>query len=450
MPNFAQPVSLNKTWLTPDGQMSATGQQLLNQLQYICQYLWASDTTANRPVNPVLGQIFWDTTLGELIQCINIGSPTTGTPATWAPITGGGGAVSITATTPIVVAPSPITGAGIISLANSGVVASTYGSASLVPVLTIDAQGIVTVATTAAIGPDTDNITATSPIVVTPSPITNTGVISLANSGVAAGTYGDSTHTAQVTVDAQGILTAASSVFIPGTAGSEWIASGLTPTQTSATTFTVTGNNTSTLAVGRRLESTNTGGTIYSTITASVFGGGVTTVTVINDSGVLDSGLSFVAFGILQALNRSIPVPTALRVYSTATTSLSTFGPSVIGSGGTPTTAYDVLGEWAAGTFTCKQAGVYTFSVYLSLNMSAVTWLVQPGIGFGVPVGAGGGYPHTGFTPTWYPTTGAVDLSQTAEFKLNQGDTLSSTTEAGFSAGTITYHYDLTITRAGT
>lgn len=89
--------------------------------------------------------------------------------------------------------------------------------------------------------------------------------------------------------------------------GNEWIASGLTPTYVSATSFTVTGDQTSVLTVGRRVRTTNTGGTIYSTISASVFSS-VTTVTVVNDSGTLDSGLSVVSYGIQNSANSSIPV----------------------------------------------------------------------------------------------------------------------------------------------
>ena len=385
---------------------------------------------------PTTNQVRWAPIWANflaLLNCVNSGG-------------GGGGVTSITATFPIVVTPSPLIATGVISLANSGVTPATYGDATHVGQFAVDAQGIVTSATSVAISASAVSITATSPIVVTPSPITGTGVVSHATSGVTPSTYGDSTHTAQVTVDADGHVTAASSVFIPATAGSEWIASGLTPTFVSATQFTVPGNNTSTLTVGRRLESTNTAGTIYSTITASVFTT-LTTVTVVNDGGSLDSGLSFVAFGILQAINRSIPVPTYVRVFSTTTTALSTFGPSLLGSGGTPTVYKDTLSEWSAGTFTCKQAGTYCISAFLSLQMAAVTWLVQPQIGFGVPTKS---YPNTGFVPTWYPTTGAVDLQMSADFLLNQGDTLDATTQAGFSAGTIVYHYDITISRAGT
>ncbi len=88
----------------------------------------------------------------------------------------------------------------------------------------------------------------------------------------------------------------------------QWLSSGLTPTYISATSFSFAGDQTATFQVGRRLKTTNSGGTIYSTITASAFGA-VTTITVANDSGSLDSGLSAVSYGILSATNQSIPSP---------------------------------------------------------------------------------------------------------------------------------------------
>jgi len=86
----------------------------------------------------------------------------------------------------------------------------------------------------------------------------------------------------------------------------QWVLYGATATFVSATSFSVVGDQTGTFQVGRRLKSTNTGGTIYSTIATSVFGA-VTTVTVTNDSGVLDSGLSAMSYGLLSVTNPSIP-----------------------------------------------------------------------------------------------------------------------------------------------
>jgi len=87
---------------------------------------------------------------------------------------------------------------------------------------------------------------------------------------------------------------------------SQWVASGLTPTYVSATSFTLAGDQTSAFHVGRRLQTTNTSGTIYSRIISSAYGA-LTTVTVVNDSGVLDSGLSAVNYGLLTAVGTSSP-----------------------------------------------------------------------------------------------------------------------------------------------
>lgn len=88
----------------------------------------------------------------------------------------------------------------------------------------------------------------------------------------------------------------------------QWVA-GPTPTFISGTSFSLVGDQTTIFHVGRRVKTTNTSGTIYSRISASVFGV-VTTVTVVNDSGVLDSGLSAVSYGLLASVNPSTPVLT--------------------------------------------------------------------------------------------------------------------------------------------
>lgn len=90
------------------------------------------------------------------------------------------------------------------------------------------------------------------------------------------------------------------------TASGEWVLFTDTPTFTGATTFTVTGDQTAIFSAGRRVKTTNTGGTIYSTISTSVFGV-LTTVTVINDSGSLDSGLTTVSYSNLSTPNGSVP-----------------------------------------------------------------------------------------------------------------------------------------------
>lgn len=85
----------------------------------------------------------------------------------------------------------------------------------------------------------------------------------------------------------------------------EWV-TGPVPTFVSATSFTVAGDATATFVAGRRVKSTNTGGTIYSTVTSVSFSAGVTTVNVGNDSGSLDSGLSVVYYGLFNPASPSI------------------------------------------------------------------------------------------------------------------------------------------------
>jgi hypothetical protein len=89
-------------------------------------------------------------------------------------------------------------------------------------------------------------------------------------------------------------------------AAPEWLNYGLTPTYSSTTSFTLAGNQTAIYGVGRRVQAFNTGGTVYGTIASSVFTS-ITTVTILPDSGALDSGLSEVDVGLLNSSNTSFP-----------------------------------------------------------------------------------------------------------------------------------------------
>lgn len=87
----------------------------------------------------------------------------------------------------------------------------------------------------------------------------------------------------------------------------QWVPLSGTPTYISATSFRVVGDQTQTLQVGRRVKTTNTGGPVTSTILTSVYSSPNTTVTLQNDSGSLDSGLSQVSYGLLSPLNGAAP-----------------------------------------------------------------------------------------------------------------------------------------------
>ena len=110
----------------------------------------------------------------------------------------------------------PITTSGTVSLANTAVTAGVYGTSTVVPQITVDAQGRITSVANVSIssggvGTVTNVATGTG---LTGGPITSNGTISLANTAVVAADYGSASQVGTFTVDAQGRLTAASNVAI--------------------------------------------------------------------------------------------------------------------------------------------------------------------------------------------------------------------------------------------
>lgn len=89
----------------------------------------------------------------------------------------------------------------------------------------------------------------------------------------------------------------------------QWVAYQGEATYISPTSFSVVGDQTGTFQVNRRLKTVNTGGAVYSTIKASVYVAGTTTITVANDSGTLDAGLSAVSYGLISPQDSSLVAP---------------------------------------------------------------------------------------------------------------------------------------------
>lgn len=167
-----------------------------------------------------------------------------------------------------------------------------------------------------------------------------------------------------------------------------------TPTYINATSFSLVGDQTNDAQIQRRIRSLNNGGTIYSTITNSVFAAGITTVTVVNDSGVLDAGLSQVNYALLTPLNPSVPTTYAKSGANSDITSLSGFA------------AVTVQTFTSDGTYT-KPAGVRNIVVEVQAPGGGGSGAASGDRGNG---GAGGGYARKNFLASAVAATEAVTV----------------------------------------
>jgi hypothetical protein len=119
--------------------------------------------------------------------------------------------MSTTAVTQPLVGDVTTTVGGVVTtLADTGVAADTYGDSTHIPQITVDAKGRITAASDIAAATGLTQLTGD----VTAGPGTGSQVATLAVSGVTAATYGDATHVPQIAVDAKGRITSASNVVI--------------------------------------------------------------------------------------------------------------------------------------------------------------------------------------------------------------------------------------------
>ncbi len=203
-----------------------------------------------------------------------------------------------------------------VSLDDTAVSAAQYGSSTAVPVITVDAQGRITEASTAAIstswtltgdsgsqvvnGGDTVDIAGGTGLTTVAS-ATDTLTINLDATAVSAGSYGSATAIPTFTVDAQGRLTAAgtasisSDLTVGADSGSDDVVRVGTDTLnfagTSNETTTTVSNNTITVGLASSVSGlTSVSATTLTDGTLSASSGAITGATNITASGTVQYG----------------------------------------------------------------------------------------------------------------------------------------------------------------
>ena len=150
----------------------------------------------------------------------------------------------------------------------------------------------------------------------------------------------------------------------------------------SGTSFTVNGiDATATYHIGRRVRTTNTGGTRYATVTASSFATN-TSVTVQMDSGTLDAGLSAVYYGWNSYSNPSYLSP---RTAFSAIKNGNQTGFAASSKVTTWTVQTDNLSEWDTGNnrWTPRYTGLYLVTFQCEFADTGTTIAVTPQISVG-------------------------------------------------------------------
>lgn len=164
----------------------------------------------------------------------------------------------------------------------------------------------------------------------------------------------------------------------------QWVSSGLTPTYISATSFSLSGDQTVDFHPDRRLQFLVTAGTVYGFIRTSTFSASITTITMQMDlATVLDTGLSTANLSILRADHTAVPIG-ATPIRSAAITSSQsaidlTLDTNIfeafelIFTGLIPATTGDTLIIRAFVAGVIQTTAIYSFSTNLWTSASSAT-----------------------------------------------------------------------------
>jgi hypothetical protein len=328
-----------------------------------------------------------------------------------------------------------------LDLSTSGVTATTYGGATQIPVLTVDAYGRITGASNVAVSGmdyayvntvwDSSNtkvaaISSNSTSRVWANSVTvgsvETVYLDLATSGVTATTYGGSTQIPVLTVDAYGRITGAANAAVQGMdyayANTIWgVANGKVETVSSNSTSRIWAN---TVTVG----STET---VYldlatSGVTASAYSSGISAITVD-------------AYGRVTSVTGSAGYVTSSGVTSVATGTGLT--------GGTITTTGTIsLATYSSGSNAAVTGGISSITVDEYGRVRAVSGSAGYGTGTVTSVATG-----TGLTGGTITTTGTLSVDYTT---FNTGLAAQTMTVTSLSDASGTISWDASTSRMAT
>jgi len=233
---------------------------------------------------------------------------------------------------------------------------------------------------------------------------------------------------------------------------SEWVTSPLTPTYVGATSFTLPGDQTTEFHPGRRLRTVDGSGTDYSTIVSSVYSDPATTVTIANDAGVIDAGLSSVAYGFGSAVNTSIPFRTLLAARATLSANQSSFPENTPTKIAFNTATLNIGGHFdtTGNGYVVPVTGRYLVTGAVSLNTQIADGSILSALIYVDPLGAGSpAQARKGATVTAGAAGSATNAIVAAQLSLTAtdivylyatvGDFVGGTTGAIVSTGSATF-----------